>query len=207
MRILKIFVFLFTTVALAQKAPLTDSEISSFKKGVAVVAQNMETLSSDFTQVKYIQLMEDKTVSKGKLYYKSPNILKWEYHTPFNYKILFKENKLSINDDGDKSVTSLSSNKLFEKLISLISGSVNGKLLADNENFDVSYRRSGNYIAAIIVPRDPTLKQMFSEIIMVFNKDFRVDSVRLMEEEGDFTQIEFNNILMNPNLENAVFQN
>lgn len=208
MRILKIFVFLLlSAMAVAQKAPLSPSEISGFKKEVAQQAENLHSLSSDFKQTKHIRLMKENSVSKGKLYYKSPNILKWEYQDPYNYIIIFRENHLFINDDGAKSVSNLQSNKLFDKLLSLISGSVNGKLLADPGNFDVTYFKTGNHISAVIVPKDPALKNMFYEIILVFNPQHHVNSVKLMEDQGDFTEIEFSNIKLNIKLDPSVFQN
>ena len=194
-------------MAYSQQAPLSSSELKNFTQGVAIEAKNLESLSSDFVQTKYIQLMEDSAVSKGKLYYLSPNVLKWEYSAPYNYKILFKENQLFINDDGDKSVTSLRSNKLFEKLITLISGSINGKLLADRENFDVSFFRKEGKISAVIIPRDASLKQMFSEIILIFSNDNRLSAVLLKEEAGDYTQIEFKNIKLNQKIDPAIFEN
>ena len=207
MHILKTLIFLFSVVAIGQNTPLSEPEMKNFTQGVAIEAKNLESLSSDFVQTKYIQLMQESAVSSGKLYYKAPNVLKWEYSSPYNFMILFKENQLFINDNGDKSVTSLRSNKLFEKLVSLISGSVNGKLLADQENFDISFFRNGEKVSAVIIPRDQSLKQMFSEIILIFGKDHRLNSVQLMEEEGDYTQIDFKNIKLNQQLNKAIFEN
>ena len=207
MHILKTLIFLFSVVAIGQNTPLSEPEMKNFTQGVAIEAKNLESLSSDFVQTKYIQLMQESAVSSGKLYYKAPNVLKWEYSSPYNYMILFKENQLFINDNGDKSVTSLRSNKLFEKLVSLISGSVNGKLLADQENFDISFFRNGEKVSAVIIPRDQSLKQMFSEIILIFGKDHRLNSVQLMEEEGDYTQIDVKNIKLNQQLNKAIFEN
>lgn len=207
MHILKTLIFLFSVVAIGQNTPLSEPEMKNFTQGVAIEAKNLESLSSDFVQTKYIQLMQESAVSSGKLFYKAPNVLKWEYSSPYNYMILFKENQLFINDNGDKSVTSLRSNKLFEKLVSLISGSVNGKLLADQENFDISFFRNGEKVSAVIIPRDQSLKQMFSEIILIFGKDHRLNSVQLMEEEGDYTQIDFKNIKLNQQLNKAIFEN
>lgn len=207
MHILKILIFFISAIAIAQKAPLTASEISGFKEGVARQAENLESLSSDFIQTKHIQLMEENAVSTGKLFYRSPNVLKWEYKQPYNYIIIFRENQLFINDEGDKSVSKLKSNKLFEKLVALISGSINGKLLSDPENFEVTYFKTGKTISAVIIPKDRILKQMCQEILLVFNQQHHVDSVMLLEEEGDFTKIEFRNIKMNHNLDDSVFKN
>lgn len=207
MRILKIFLLFLPALIVAQNSQLSDMEVKEFKQEVSKHSENLESLSSEFTQTKHMQLMEEEAVSEGKLFYRTPDVLKWEYHTPYNYKILFKEKQLHINDDGDKSVTSLRSHKMFNKLLNLISGSVNGKLLEDPENFRISYYKNGDYVQAVIVPQDDALKSMFSEIILIFNGNHVVDSVKLMEENGDFTRIQFKNISLNPQLDSSVFQN
>lgn len=207
MRILKIILFFLPAFMLAQNSQLTEAEVKEFKKEVSKHSENLESLSSEFTQTKHMQLMEEEAVSEGKLYYRTPDVLKWEYYSPYNYKILFKEKQLHINDDGEKSVTSLRSHKMFNKLLNLISGSVNGKLLEDPENFRINYFKNGEYVQAVIVPQDAALKNMFSEIILIFNGNHVVDSVKLMEENGDFTRIDFKNIALNPQLDSSVFQN
>lgn len=207
MRILKIILFFLPALMLAQNSQLTNAEVKEFKQEVSKHAENLESLSSDFTQTKHMQLMEEEAVSEGKLFYRTPDVLKWEYHSPYNYKILFKEKELHINDDGEKSVTSLRSNKMFNKLLNLISGSVNGKLLEDPENFRITYYRNGENVQAVIEPQDASIRGMFNEIILIFNGNHVVDSVKLMEENGDFTQIKFKNITLNPDLDASVFQN
>lgn len=207
MRTIKFLIFFVSVFAFAQQAPLSISETASFKEDIAKRAAGLESLSGDFVQVKYMELMENEAVSEGKIYYTSPNILKWEYSSPYNYIILFKDNQLHINDNGNKSITNLRSNKLFEKLIDLISGSVNGKLLADMDNFDISFYRAGNDIAAVIIPKDSALHQMFNEIVLTFDETNMVKSVKLMERSGDYTEIEFENITINQGLKASVFEN
>lgn len=206
MRIIRIFLFLLPALLVAQKKELTTAEVKVFKTEVAKHAEKLESLSSDFNQVKYMQLMKDEALSEGKLYYRTPDVLKWEYHKPYTFHILLKENQLYLNDDGDKSVTSLKSNKLFGKLVGLLSGSVNGKLLEDPENFKVSYYQSGKNVQAVIVPLDESVREMFSEIIMFFNGERLVDSVKLIEENGDYTHITFKNILLNTKVDPSVFE-
>lgn len=192
---------------MAQNPELSHNEVKHFKHEVSKNAENLESLSSDFIQTKHMQLMKDEAVSEGKLFYRTPDVLKWEYHTPYHYEILFMEKQLHINDDGEKSVTSLRSNKMFSKLLNLISGSVNGKLLEDPENFQITYHRSGKNVQAVIEPLDASVKNMFHQIILIFNGEHLVDSVKLMEENGDYTHIHFRNIALNPDLGSEVFQN
>ncbi|TVZ27928.1 outer membrane lipoprotein carrier protein [Gillisia sp. Hel_I_86] len=206
MHILRLAVFLISVATFAQ-TPLTEAETVKFKEIVSKRSDALESLSSEFIQTKYIKMMKGTAISNGKLYYLAPDILKWEYRRPYNYKILFKANKLLIDDDGYKSVTDLKSNKLFEKLVTLISGSINGKLLEDQKNYEVSYFKTTNLISAVIVPKDSGIREMFNQIILLFDRNFVVITVRLMEASGDYTEIDFKNIRFNQPIHPAVFQN
>jgi len=205
MRILKIVVFFISIVTFAQ-TPLTEAETVKFKEIVSKQSNDIKTLSSNFVQTKYIKMMKGAAISSGTLYYLTPDVLKWEYRTPYNYIILFKDNKLLINDDGYKTVTDLKSNKLYEKLVTLISGSINGKLLEDKKNYEVSYFKTTNLISAVIVPKDNSIREMFNQIILLFDRNFVVITVRLMEESGDYTEINFKNIRINLPLNPATFK-
>lgn len=206
MRIIKLAVF-FISVATFAQTPLTEAETIKFKEIVSKRSDALESLSSDFIQTKYIKMMKGAAISSGSLYYMAPNILKWEYRQPYNYKILFKDSKLYIDDDGYKSVTDLKSNKLFEKLVTLISGSINGNLLEDKKNYEVSYFKTANLISAVIIPRDSNIRDMFNQIVLLYDRNLVVITVRLIEASGDYTEIDFKNIRFNRPIHPAVFQN
>lgn len=206
MRTIKFFIFLLCTPVVSQQTPISASEVNNFRHDVEQQAEEIYTMSGDFVQVKFIQMMQEEAVSSGKLYFKAPDVLKWEYFKPYNYKILFKDGKLFINDEGEKSITNLRANKLFDKLFNLISESMNGKLLADTESFDFTYVRVNNDKVVIVKPRDPNLRQMFSQIVLVFDQENLVNSVKLVEKSGDFTEIFFKNVQINQSLEAAIFK-
>jgi len=206
MRIIKLAVF-FISVATFAQTPLTEAETLKFKEIVSKRSEVLESLSSDFLQTKYIKMMKGAAISSGNLYYLAPNVLKWEYKQPYNYKILFKDSKLYIDDDGYKSVTDLKSNKLFEKLVTLISGSINGNLLEDNKNYEVSYFKTANLISAVIIPKDSNIRDMFNQIVLLYDRNFVVITVRLVEASGDYTEIDFKNFRFNKPIHPTVFQN
>jgi len=205
MRILK-FLLLFFCLNLAAQEQLSKDEVAQFQEKMMAKANNLESLQADFQQTKKMEMITEETVSQGKLYYQKPDTLKWEYNNPQDYTILFVSGELHINDAGDKSVRNTNSNKLFGKIAKLITGSVNGKLLQDNENFDISYTRENSLISSIIIPKDKNLKAMFAEIQMQFNADDMVEKVSLIEESGDATIIEFSNVVLNKEIPSSVFQ-
>jgi outer membrane lipoprotein carrier protein len=153
-----------------------------------------------------MEMIADETVSRGKLYYQNPEKLKWKYTEPQDYVIILIEGELHINDAGDKSVRNTASSKLFSKIANLLTGTISGKLLQENENFNFSYLKENENIIAVIIPRDEHLKQMFSEIHMQFNAENLVEKVSLMEESGDATVIEFSEIQWNKDIPSSVFQ-
>ncbi|TDN89426.1 outer membrane lipoprotein carrier protein [Salegentibacter sp. 24] len=205
MRILNIFLLLLSLNLAAQKK-LSKEEVLKFQEEMITSTNNLETLETDFIQIKQIEMMKEESVSRGKLYYQNPEKLKWEYTEPLEYIILYLEGDLHINDSGDKIVRNTSSNKLFDKIAKLITGSVNGKLLQNNQDFEISYTQENNLISALIVPKDKSLKAIFSEIYLLYNESNIVEKVSLKEESGDATIIEFSNIKINQNIPDTIFK-
>ena len=72
---------------------------------------------------------------------------------------------------------------------------------------NISYYRDGNEISAVLIPKDSALKEMFSEITLVFNEHHFVSQVKLKEDAGDFTEIKFKNISLNKAIDEDVFKN
>lgn len=207
MRIIKICIFFFSLNMLAQNGPLSNSEKQNFKANVLEKSNDINSFSADFSQTKQMKMMNGSPESHGKVYYKSPNTLKWEYSKPYDYQLLFKDSKLFIVEDGQLSEVDLSSNKLFDKMGELVAGSVNGKILMADKDFDITYHQAGENVKALIIPKDPGLKGMFEEIWINFNSKYLIRSVRLIDPSGDYTEISMKNIKINQPIPPSVFQN
>lgn len=205
MRILSLLLLFFSLNLAAQQKP-SNEKVTQFQEKITAKTNDIETLQANFVQTKKMEMITGETVSKGQLFYKNPGKLKWKYTEPQDYVILFLEGELHINNAGDKSIRNTDSNKLFSKIANLIMGSVNGKLLQDQENFNIVYLQENENILALITPKDENLQQMFSEIQMLFNSENLVKKVILMEESGDSTIIEFSEIQLNKEIPTSVFQ-
>ena len=207
MRIIKLCIFLFSLNMLAQNGTLNKSEKHAFKASVMEKSNNIESFSADFSQTKHMKMMEGSPESQGKVYFKSPNTLKWEYTRPYDYQLLFKDSKLFIVEEGKLSEVDLSANKLFDKMGELVAGSVNGKILMADKDFDITYHHAGPNIKALIIPKDENLREMFKEIWINFNPEHVIKSVRLIDPSGDYTEISMKNIKINQPIPSSVFQN
>lgn len=207
MRIIKLCIFLFSFSMLAQNGTLNSTEKKAFKASVMERSNKINSFSAEFQQTKHMKTMDGNSESQGKVYYSSPNMLKWEYTRPYDYQLLFKDSKLYIVEEGQLSEVDLSSNKLFDKMGELVAGSVNGKILQADKDFDITYHHSGNLVKALIIPKDENLRGMFKEIWLIFNSEHLIRSVRLIDPSGDYTEIAMKNIKINQPIPSAVFQN
>lgn len=206
MRILKICLFLFS-ISMFSQNPLSKTAENNFKSSVIRKASNINSFSAEFIQVKHMKVMDDNPQSKGKVYYKSPNMLKWEYTTPYDYQVLFKDSKLYLLENGELSEVDLSGNKLFAQIGDLIAGSLNGKILEADKDFTINFYKKGNVVKARIIPNEAHISSMFKEIWLNFDENQLIKSVQLIDPSGDYTVISMKNIEINQPISPAVFQN
>jgi outer membrane lipoprotein carrier protein len=192
---------------LAQEQKMSESEIVSFKQSVSVVSKKIKTLSTDFVQYKHLDFLSKDIETSGKMVFKEPNSLLWQYKKPYNYSIVFKNGKILINDEGKKSAVDAGNSKLFAKINKLIVGSVSGDLFDDKE-FSISYFKIKEQNLAKFTPKDATLKKYIKQIELTFDKDdATVVQVKLLESSDDFTRIVFKNKIINAKVDEASFTN
>lgn len=184
---------------------LSTSEENSFKAKVQKTAQNTTTIVSNFTQVKHISVLDDDITSQGKLVFKAPNKVKWEYLTPFYNSAIFIENQLLVNNEGKKDQLDLSSNKLFRSLNSLIVNSIKGDMF-DESQFDISYFKFSKDYLVKFIPKDKRLRRFMAAFELRFSKEkAEVEEVKLIESNADYTVITFQNRTINGEVDEAVF--
>ncbi|UOU99611.1 outer membrane lipoprotein carrier protein LolA [Chryseobacterium daecheongense] len=187
---------LISNLFLGQNKAMTGVEAKAFVTQVSSGAQQIKTLQSDFTQTKKMDFLDKNIVTHGKMSLKSPNMLSWKYTKPYQYSIVFKDNKIFINDQGKKSSVDAKS-KTFEKINKLIVGSSNGKMFSDPE-FTVTYFKNGNFNIAKFTPKSSQLLKYIKQIELHFPKNqSTVSQVNMLEASGDTTNIVFKNTKIN----------
>lgn len=204
-----LFVF-FSLIAVAvnaQEQKMTDGETAAFRQSVNAVSKKITSLATDFTQFKHMDFLAKDIETSGKMFFKEPDKLLWQYKKPYNYTIVFKNGKILINDEGKKSAMDVGSSKIFAKLNKLIVGSVSGNLFDDKE-FTIMCFKSKDFNVAKLVPKDATLKKYIKQIELSFDKqDHTVTQVRLVESAEDYTKIVFKNKVQNAKIDDSIFTN
>lgn len=195
----------FATISFSQEQKMTNSEIITFKKSVKEMAVKIKSLSTDFVQYKHLDFLAKDIETSGKMSFKEPNMLLWQYKKPYNYSIVFKNQKIIINDEGKKSSMDVGSSKLFAKINKLIVGSVSGNMFDDKE-FTISYFKNKTNAITKFIPKDAALKKYIKQIELTFDKDdATVIQVKLIESSEDYTKIVLKNKIINAKIDDSVF--
>ncbi|MBK0369536.1 LolA family protein [Flavobacterium agrisoli] len=206
----KLFLFFFILIGLnvsAQEQKMTEAEISTFKQQVNVVSKKIKTLSTDFVQYKHLDFLSKDIETSGKMYFKEPALLSWQYKKPYNYSIVFKNGKILINDEGKKSAVDIGNSKIFARINKLIVGSVSGNMF-DDAAFTISYFKLKGKNLAKFIPKEATLKKYIKQIELTFDKeDASVVQVKLLESSEDYTRIVLKNKVINAKIDESVFTN
>lgn len=187
---------LVSSFVFAQNTGMTSAESKAFVTKISAETKDIKTLQSDFIQTKKMDFLDKNIITQGRMSLKSPNTLSWKYTKPYQYSIIFKENKIFINDQGKKSSVDAKS-KTFEKINKLIVGSSNGKMFSDPE-FAVAYFKNGNFNIAKFTPKSTQLLKYIKQIELQFPKnESTVSQVNMTEASGDTTNIVFKNTKIN----------
>ena len=201
--------FLVLTISItgmAQEQKMTTAEITSFKEDVNDASKKIKTLSTDFIQYKHLDFLSKDIETSGKMIFKEPNLLQWQYKKPYNYSIVFKNGKILINDEGKKSAVDIGNSKIFGRINKLIVGSVSGNMFDDKE-FVISYFKLKGQNLAKFIPKDAALKKYIKQIELTFDKEATVVQVKLLESSDDYTRIVFKNKVINAKIDDSLFSN
>lgn len=169
-------------------------------------ASKMKSMSSTFTQTKSLSLLSDKMVSSGKMYYKQPNKLRWEYTSPYDYLFVFNGTKVYVGNKSKKDVIDTNTNKIFKGIARIMMNTVTGKALSDKTDFTVSVAGNNTSWIVTLIPKKKDMKQMFSKIELVFNKsNTMISEINIFEKNNDRTNIKLTNIVNNGSISENYF--
>ena len=169
-------------------------------------ASAMKTMQCDFVQTKHIRMLNDKMVSKGRMYYQQPNRLRWEYTSPYAYTFILNGDKVMLKNQQRTDVIDANQNKLFREIARIMMNTVVGKCLSDDKDFQTTLSETPTEWIATLVPQRKDMKGMFQKIILHFNRQqAMVAQVELIEKQGNKTIIELKNVRANEALNANLF--
>ena len=200
----KFFVVIAFTVALVHgNAAVSLSQDWQILKRAA---DSIRTLKSDFIQKKDLKILKTPLISKGRLYYKAPDLLRWEYFSPLRSIMLKRGESINVYQflEGAWKADSSQAVEVRRMIFAEINRWLKGRF---NEAgvFTPSYD-SGPPIRLILIPKEG-FKPFLNRIELIFSeRPGIIRSVEMIEPQEARTRIEFTNLEINAHIPAGFFE-
>ncbi|MDE7403105.1 MAG: outer membrane lipoprotein carrier protein LolA [Muribaculaceae bacterium] len=206
-KLLSIIILILSACILCQaQTHLQGSQLQAAITKINNAAAGMKSMSCSFVQTKHIKLLNDKMVSKGTMNYKQTDKLRWEYTSPYKYLFIFNGSKVYVGNSSRKDVIDTKSNKVFKEVARIMMNTVTGKALSKKDDFSVSVVSTNSAWQVTLVPVKKDLKQMFSKVILVFNKaNTMISEINIYEKNGDWSNIKLTGVTYNGAINEKLF--
>ena len=170
-------------------------------------AASMQTMQCRFVQSKTMAMLTEPSVSEGRMYFSSPDRLRWEYVTPYPFALVVNGERIVKVTDGKAEVLEGNSGRMYQGIVGMIMVSASGKKLFDTSAFDVVLYDDGAFWKAEMTPKRRDMKRMFSQLVFHFDKKTQgIDHVEFIEPKGDRTVIQFEEVRLNEAIGEEKFQ-
>jgi outer membrane lipoprotein carrier protein len=184
----------------------TEQQKKEMTATISRVSSSMKTMQCSFVQTKHLSIMNDKLVSKGKMFYKQSSQLRWQYVSPYSYTFIINGNKVMMQSASRRNVIDVKSSRLFKSITKIMMNSVTGRSLSNSSDFKVRMFTCGGEWMAELTPMKKEMKQMFKVIKLYFDvKRAIVSTVEMVEKSGDNTVIRLNNVQINKPVNESYF--
>lgn len=195
-----------TMAAQSSYQAATEAQKKEIIDKITQAANAMRTMQCDFTQEKELSFMNDKVVSEGKMLYKQPNKIRWEYTKPLAYIFAMDGTNIFMDAGNNQTTIPARSSRLFSSMSDIIIGGVSGAGLIDSPDFTAVFGVGNNDYLITLTPLQKEVKDLFDHIQLFVNKsDSRIQKVELVEKGGDKTLIFLKNMQINATINDEVF--
>ena len=185
---------------------LTEEQQKQFIEKIDKAAQMMNSMQCDFTQTKSMKLLSKDMQSKGVMFFKQPDKLRWQYTVPYDYTFIMNGDKVTMKSAKSTQNISVQDNKMFRQITKIILNSITGGGLKSATDFQVEVYKSDNIYFAKLFPKKKELKQIYSVIEIYFNQALSmVSGVKMLEKTGDVTSVKLLNVKYNQPINESTF--
>ena len=205
-RRLLILLTVMSSLPLLGQMKLTAEQQKQMIEKIDKTASAMTGMQCEFTQTKSMKLLSKEMQSKGIMYFKRPNKLRWQYTSPYDYTFILNGDKVQIKSSKSTKNIDVQGNKMFRQITNIILNSVTGGSLKSSSDFNVEVYKKDNSYFAKLFPKKKELKQLYQVIEIYFDPALTmVNSVRMVEKTGDETRVNLINTKLNVAVDEKMF--
>lgn len=205
-RLLLMLLTVMSTMPLLGQTKLNAEQQKQIIEKIDKTASAMTGMQCEFTQTKSMKLLSKEMQSKGIMYFKRPNKLRWQYTSPYDYTFILNGDKVQIKSSKSTKNIDVQGNKMFRQITNIILNSVTGGSLKSSSDFNVEVYKKDNSYYAKLFPKKKELKQLYQVIEIYFDSALTmVNSVRMVEKTGDETRVNLINTKLNTTVNDKMF--
>jgi len=173
-------------------------------QGLKDTAAMVTAVQAEFVQEKHMQILARPLVSKGVFLFKAPDSLRWENTAPIKSILVMHNGQIRrfVHKDGrlaeDAAVGLQSMQVVIQQITQWLSGRFD-----ENPAFSAVLEPGPKIVMA---PREKALARLIRRIEIVLAEQPGVlESVTIFESEDSFTRLIFQNVTLNPLLDDTAF--
>ncbi|MBS1782505.1 MAG: outer membrane lipoprotein carrier protein LolA [Bacteroidetes bacterium] len=210
MHIHKIFftpLLFISSLTIAQpKGFSTVKNVPEFQTLLSKSNSQINTISSDFAQTKNMALLSEKVKSKGKFFFKKDDKVRIEYTAPYKYLLVMNGGNVLVRDEEKTSKINTKSSKTLQSVNRIMIDCMRGTVLS-NPDFKASVFEDGHSFLLSLNPATDAMRKLFKRIdVLLDKKSFDVKRLSMIEQGGDFTDMDFSNPQHNVTLNEDIFK-
>ena len=184
------------------ESPRAEHVLQQFGRAAAEIG----SIQCRFTQTKSAKLLKEKMNSEGRMLYRHPSELRWEYIKPNDFSFIVKNNQVTVSSDGKVRKLSGQRGKVFKQMTQMILGTITGQFFNDSRNFTTEVYEVGKNYTVHLLPQNKELKKLFVRFVLELTSTLNMaTAVEMYEKNGDVTRIEFSEVLLNQAIDEKEF--
>jgi outer membrane lipoprotein carrier protein len=165
----------------------------------------VKSISGTFTQKKNLKILTRPLISKGRLYYLSPDSIRWEYTSPIKSILLVNKGNVKRFIMKDNKLIEDSSARL--EAVRIVVGQIT-EWFAGRFNGNKDFKAEIIEGKVVLTPQNATIKNFIQKVVITFSKnDGVISSIEIIEvQEGASISLEFGDIEINKPLPDGIFE-
>lgn len=170
--------------------------------------KKLQSLQARFVQRKRLALFKSEVTSKGRFFFARPGRLRWELLPPDASVLVVRKKRAELRIPGEKPrVMDLSTNKTLGVLIEQLLVWLGVRPVADLKRwYHTALTKKDGRSMLTLKPRSGPLKKRIKQIVLEFSGDLSLHRIRLLQQDGDSTIIEFSGYRRNARVPDKVFR-
>jgi outer membrane lipoprotein-sorting protein len=177
-------------------------------KDITRDSAQISSIRADFTQHKYLKILRKPLLSQGRFYFQKPDSIRWEYLAPVKSILLMHQGKVNRYTLGSRGLVEDASGALSSMQIVIQEIGLWSQGRFNESKYFKAELKGGKERKIILTPREEAFAAIISriEILPSAAQQGVIESVKIIESEGNFTLLRFEGVKVNEQIDEAVFR-